>query len=281
LIAIEERKLVPLEANLRIQQEAQGKSAAFANEAKAQEEAKAKAIEATNAKIAYRFWVENQGYQQSRDAMQAYTDSQNVIIDNTEKWAWNQAVAFETSRDAMQAYIDGQTMVIAKTTEMTETQKAMSDAAMSGYETMAGALGSALVTGEEGWKAFGRAGLNAIAGVIDAMAIEADAIVAKAIAQVALGDFTKIPGLGSAIGTSLAIHAGAGAVRAIPMAEGGMGTVTKPTLFLAGEAGPEDFAFGPKSRGGLSGGGVTIIQNIGGSVIALAMSGMAQAARGY
>lgn len=32
-------------------------------------------------------------------------------------------------------------------------------------------------------------------------------------------------------------------IGAIPMAEGGMGRVTKPTLFLAGEAGTEDYAF--------------------------------------
>jgi hypothetical protein len=38
--------------------------------------------------------------------------------------------------------------------------------------------------------------------------------------------------------------AAAGAVRAIPMAEGGEGIVTKPTLFLAGEKGPEPYAFG-------------------------------------
>lgn len=35
------------------------------------------------------------------------------------------------------------------------------------------------------------------------------------------------------------------------MAEGGSGTVIKPTLFLAGERGAEDFAFSPQSKGGL------------------------------
>lgn len=39
----------------------------------------------------------------------------------------------------------------------------------------------------------------------------------------------------------------------IPMAQGGWGTVTSPTLFLAGEAGTEDFAFGPHAKGGLGG----------------------------
>lgn len=40
------------------------------------------------------------------------------------------------------------------------------------------------------------------------------------------------------------------------MARGGMGRVTKPTLFLAGEAGAEDFAFG-QFKGGGKGGTVT------------------------
>jgi hypothetical protein len=102
----------------------------------------------------------------------------------------------------------------------------------------------------------------------------------------------------------MAVIGGLGAVQAgmvasqqyIPMAKGGSGTVTKPTLFLAGEAGPESFAFGGANNKLMGGGGRsystttvnnTVIQNIGGSVIAerqvksLAMSGLAQASRGY
>ncbi|MGV0982617.1 MAG: hypothetical protein ACOYB0_09670 [Polynucleobacter sp.] len=87
---------------------------------------------------------------------------------------------------------------------------------------------------------------------------------------------------GLKIAAGAAVIAGANA-----MAEGGSGTVTKPTLFLAGEAGPEDFAFGPKSKGGLSGGGVTQIFNIQGSLLNtrelqdISMAGMAKAARSY
>lgn len=40
----------------------------------------------------------------------------------------------------------------------------------------------------------------------------------------------------------------------LAMARGGSGTVYGPTRFLAGEAGPEDFAFAPRSSGGLFGG---------------------------
>jgi hypothetical protein len=39
------------------------------------------------------------------------------------------------------------------------------------------------------------------------------------------------------------------------MAIGGQGTVRKPTLFMAGEAGAEDFSFTPRRNGGGSGGG--------------------------
>jgi hypothetical protein len=46
----------------------------------------------------------------------------------------------------------------------------------------------------------------------------------------------------------------------IPMAAGGAGVVSKPTLFLAGEAGPEHVSFRPVGQG--SGGGNITVQNI-------------------
>jgi len=45
----------------------------------------------------------------------------------------------------------------------------------------------------------------------------------------------------------------------VPMADGGIGRVTKPTLFLAGEAGPEDVAFSGANRSFSGGGGTTVI----------------------
>lgn len=44
------------------------------------------------------------------------------------------------------------------------------------------------------------------------------------------------------------IDVNVGRTDAIPMAEGGFGTVTRPTLFVAGEKGPEDFAFSGANR---------------------------------
>jgi hypothetical protein len=50
----------------------------------------------------------------------------------------------------------------------------------------------------------------------------------------------------------VAIAAGTGVIK---MADGGSGVVTKPTLFLAGEAGPESFNFTPLGKGGSGNGG--------------------------
>jgi len=189
--------------------------------------------------------------------------------------------AAEFIREANRALAD----YTVQSKELTETQKAQQGAVVSGYQAMAEALGASLITGEDGWKSFGRAGLNAIAGVIEAMAIESDALIAQATAQALLGDLTKIPGLGAAIAASVAAHSAAGLVRAIPMAEGGSGVVTRPTLFLAGEKGPEPYAFGGANN--KLGMGMTQNIYIGGSVIRESEVGMigaaqmAKAGRGY
>ena len=128
------------------------------------------------------------------------------------------------------------------------------------------------------------------------VALVAGLALAKFIASAGT-DVAALAGSSAAFAQVGASYAAAGAIRAIPMAEGGSGTVTKPTLFLAGEAGTESFAFGGANNKLMGGGGGrsystttvnnTVIQNIGGSVIAerqvksLAMSGLAQASRGY
>jgi hypothetical protein len=178
-------------------------------------------------------------------------------------------------------------VIIEGAKEATKAQETLANAYVSAYSSMASALGTALVSGEEGWKAFGKAGLNAIAGIIEAMAQQA--VIAGGMALGAAfanpldgGKWAAVAQYAAQVGAAYAV---AGAVRAIPMAEGGSGTVSRPTLFLAGERGPEDFSFGPRSKGGL--GGVTIIQNIGGSVIAeralhqMAVGAVARSQRGY
>jgi hypothetical protein len=72
-------------------------------------------------------------------------------------------------------------------------------------------------------------------------------------------DWSDFPTMGGAAG------APAGAAYGGAMAEGGSGVVTKPTWFLAGEAGPERYNFTPiKNSGGSGGGGdQTIVVQIG------------------
>jgi hypothetical protein len=54
-----------------------------------------------------------------------------------------------------------------------------------------------------------------------------------------------------------------GAAPVTPMAAGGYGRVTRPTLFMAGEAGPEDFAFSGAHKS--FGGGGSVVINVDGS----------------
>jgi hypothetical protein len=171
---------------------------------------------------------------------------------------------------------------IEKTQFQIELEKMLAEQAMSSFASMSEALGAALVTGEDGWKAFGKAGLDAVAGVLEGMA--------KMWAVQGAADLL-IPGMEiSGIGllaAALAGYTAAGAIRAIPMAEGGSGIVTKPTLFLAGEAGPEPYAFGGANNKRGMGMGVIINQNIGGSVVTedyltdRALQAVALANRGY
>jgi phage-related protein len=58
------------------------------------------------------------------------------------------------------------------------------------------------------------------------------------------------------------------------MANGGAGVVSRPTMFLAGEAGPEHYSFTPLGRGRGGGGGVTI--NISGDVVGLSKTELAE-----
>jgi len=215
--------------------------------------------------------------------VQGMDEATNKLLDTT----------YDLSAGSKAAYVgmsEEMRMAIESTKKLTDAQISMGNTVENAYGSMAEALGAAFIAGEEGWKGFGRAGLNAVAAVIEATAMGVDAIISAAVAEAGLGAFWKLPGIPLAMAQSATIHALAGGVRAIPMAEGGSGIVTKPTLFLAGEAGPEPYAFGgANNKRGMGGGNTynTVVQNIGGSVIAerqvkqLAMSGLAQASRGY
>jgi hypothetical protein len=94
--------------------------------------------------------------------------------------------------------------------------------------------------------------------------------------------FKRIPDVVAGLPKSVDIKVNAkydgeapGAGGAIPMAGGGFGRVTTPTLFLAGEAGDEDVAFsggGRRFGGGLSNMEQTVVVKIGDRVIAQAVA---------
>jgi hypothetical protein len=72
-------------------------------------------------------------------------------------------------------------------------------------------------------------------------------------------------GMAAAVASGTALFAGMKAAAVVPMAEGGEGMVTKPTLFLAGEKGPESFAFTPAGKEGSK--DIKIEINMGGVIL--------------
>lgn len=136
------------------------------------------------------------------------------------------------------------------TKEQDDFQKTLASTAVNGFVDIGKAFGNAIVeNSEKGWKAFGQAGLDAIAAVAEAFGAQyAGLAAAKWLESIA--NPLAIPAAAGYTAAAAGLYAAAGGIRAIPMAQGGSGTVTKPTLFLAGEAGPEDYAFTPKSKGG-------------------------------
>jgi hypothetical protein len=151
--------------------------------------------------------------------------------------------------------------------EVKESNSLMNDLkniATSSFESIFSALGQDLADGEEGWKSFGQAGLNAVAAVVEAFGAQMVIMATAAWAAVIGGDLTKIPGAIASTAGAAAAYTTAGAIRAIPMASGGEGIVRSPTAFIAGDAGPEFVHFG--GAGGGSGyGNVTI--HVHGSVV--------------
>lgn len=90
------------------------------------------------------------------------------------------------------------------------------------------------------------------------------AAIFASVATLGAADAAGSAGLAGSVASGAAMFAGLQAARvaaAVPMAEGGFGTVTKPTLFLAGERGQEDFAFSPVGKGGIQSGNTI---NLGG-----------------
>jgi hypothetical protein len=175
----------------------------------------------------------------SETGHQAYEDLYSLYNRDGEGFAENEAY----KREEDQKTFD----------QIKANQEKLANVVMSGLTSIGEAFGTALVEGgEEGWKAFGKAGLNAVASVVEAFAAQYAAVaVANAIAL-------NWPGAALNASAAVGLSVAAGGIRAIPMAEGGSGRVTKPTLFLAGEAGPESYAFGGANDKAM---GKTVVNN--------------------
>lgn len=191
---------------------------------------------------------------QSLATIESLTDAQRNQIRAAESAT---AATFDSGNADSQAmqtkeeYINTLDRQGKKLKEVAAGELALKDAAVSGFEATAEAMGEAFVAGNDGWKALGQAAKNSIAGIVKAMAMEAEIKFGSALVDVFMGDVTKVPAVAEAGALIGLAYAAAGAISAIPMAGGGSGTATKPTLFLSGEAGAEDYVFAPRSKGGL------------------------------
>jgi len=168
----------------------------------------------------------------------------------------NATARMERMRSVQMQVNEAEIEMIRNTDDLVDITSQLSD----GFQRAMESIGESLVTGQDAFKALGAIALETIASILEAMGKKmlADAI-ADAIAV------TINPALG--IAGAAAAFAAAGIVRALAgnitaMAEGGI--VTRPTMALIGEAGPE--AVVPLGRGG-GGMGDTIVLNVQGSVV--------------
>lgn len=151
-------------------------------------------------------------------------------------------------------------MVDAIIQEMDRLPPAMRESARKSYDALVSlqdgiapftdALGEMVLNADEGWKSFKDAAKDAIVTVIQMLAKMAFARAAIEFASL------NIPGGIAMAAAGTAAMIAAGVVNAL--GEGGI--VTKPTMALVGEKGPE--AVIPLNRaGGMVGGGITVIVN--------------------
>jgi tape measure domain-containing protein len=121
-------------------------------------------------------------------------------------------------------------------------------------------VGAAIVDGELGWKTFARAGLNALASVLDALG-------AQLAAMAALNFFGKPPNITAGVGAtagSVAAFTAAGGIRAAAtqLAEGGVVMPTPGgTLAQIAEAGQPEAVI-PLDRFGEFGGDIHLVVNL-------------------
>ena len=109
--------------------------------------------------------------------------------------------------------------------------------------------------------------LPVLQGELDELIGRANEQVATIRAQISSAG-AAVADAGTSWSTDRAINPFRGGNGAVPMAVGGAGMASKPTLFLAGERGPEPFAFGEAALGGRNGqaGAITVPITVYGNV---------------
>jgi len=123
----------------------------------------------------------------------------------------------------------------------------------------ADAFGQMVVDSKRGAEAMKDAMRDAMASIMKMLAEQAFAKAAEALAEALGGNLAKIPAIAAWTAAGTAALAAAGAIKAL----GTGGIVTRPTMALVGERGPE--AVIPLNRAG--GMGPTVIVNVQGSVL--------------
>jgi hypothetical protein len=199
-------------------------------------------------------------YSAAMDRMAEYTKAQEALNKKTSE---NTKISIDEAANAWEKYYtaagegnaekaaDGLSNIIDKL--VTEIGSIFESTFKSAFLS----LGQALVEGEEGWKSFARAGIEGVAAIVEALALK------LGIMAVDFAIALDAPrAIAAGIGAAAALTA-AGAIRAIPLAEGGIVPARSGgTLALLGEGG-RDEAVVPLGRGGF---GTTII-HVHGSVV--------------
>ncbi len=144
------------------------------------------------------------------------------------KTSFDRALALAETEAATRAFDKEADAVEALTDKYTEWGMVAAD--------IFGKLVQDLASGEDAYESFGKAAKNAAVVILKALGQEMLVLAAVATAKAIINkDPTLIPGIIKAGAASAAAFAGAGVVQAL----GSGGIVTRPTLALIGERGPE------------------------------------------
>ena len=207
----------------RLKKESEANEKALARDRKRQD-----ALEEYNSAIDKTSYSLSKNLITEEDANKANLDAANNYIDALYKLGYASESEIGTiGYNALQSLIEKYPELIALTKEakyetkqfglgfeeLAETERKLATAAVSMFTDASAAIATALVEGENGWSAFGKAGLNAIASLLDAIAIEIEALAVKEILLKGLFNPAGWAAASPFIAKGVAVSAAAGAVR--------------------------------------------------------------------